>query len=128
MTLRQAQDMGESRDREYAARLFLAWANERYRRKFAPTRLEGPVWLAEDRLFEAKDGWNERRAVLEQRLDESRPGTYLLWAPPGGVLPADEPEQSEWVGRGVLAAARPASGRKGGARLPAQPAPAQPAR
>jgi hypothetical protein len=127
--------MAESKDREYAARLFLAWANDRYRRKFALTRLDGPVWLAEDaedgkaggrialvadRLFEAKDGWNERRAALEQRLDESRPGSYLLWAPPGGVLPADEPDQSEWVGRVVLAASRLASGRKGEARLPAK--------
>lgn len=123
-----------SRDLEYATRLFLAWLNERYGRSFAPTDLDGPVWSAEDEggpgapggrmaivattLSEARPGWDERRAELESRLDEGRPGSYVLWVPPGGKLPGEEPEESEWVRRVILAASRLASGRKGEARLP----------
>jgi hypothetical protein len=100
----------------------------------APTNLEGPTWTAEDgeaaeapggrigilagRLSEAPEAWDARCRELEGRLDESRPGSYLLWVPPGGTLPAEEPEESEWVRRVVLAASRLASGRKGEARLP----------
>jgi hypothetical protein len=121
------------RDLEYATRLVLAWINERYGRAFAPTSLEGPVWTAEDerapdtkgyslaivadRLSEARPGWEERCRELEARLDETRPGSYLLWVPPGGRLPGEEPEESEWVRRVVLGASRLASGRKGEARL-----------
>ena len=123
-----------SYDLEYATRLFLAWLNERYGRSFAPTDLEGPTWTAEDeeaaeapggrigivaqRLSEAREAWEARCRELEARLDESRPGSYLLWVPPGGRLPAEEPEESEWIRRVVLEASRLASGRKGEARLP----------
>jgi hypothetical protein len=122
-----------SRDREYAARLFLAWLNERYRRSFAPTGFEGEVWGAADEaasdgpggrismvvdlLSEAREGWEARCRELEARLDETRPGSYLLWVPPGASLPAQEPDESEWVRRVVLGASRLASGRKGEARL-----------
>ncbi len=123
-----------TRDIEYAARLCLSWLNERYGRAFAPTDLSGAVWQAEDegradapggrialvadRLYEARDGWHERRHQLEVRLDGARPGSFLLWVPPGGRLPAEEPDESEWVRRVVLAASRLASGRKGETRLP----------
>ena len=40
--------------------------------------------------------------------------------PPGGVLPAQEPDESEWVRRTVLAASKLASGRSGEARYPAK--------
>jgi hypothetical protein len=123
-----------SRDLEYAARLVLAWINERYGRSFAPASLEGAVWTAEDEsgagapgsriaivadaLSEARAGWDQRRRELEARLDEARPGSYLLWVPPGGKLPAEEPYESEWVRRVILAASRLASGRKAEVRLP----------
>jgi hypothetical protein len=42
----------------------------------------------------------------------------MLWAPPGGELPSEEPELSEWVRRAVLGASRLASGRTGEVRLP----------
>jgi hypothetical protein len=120
------------RAREYAARLFLHWLNERWRRAFAPVLLEGEVWTAADgeateggridfvvhRLFEAPPEWEERRRELEARLDETRPGSYLLWVPPGGALPEGEPDESEWVRRVVLAASKLASGRAGEVRLP----------
>src|SRR5947207_2894534 len=108
-----------SKDREYAGRLFLNWLNERYRREFAPSDLESPVWQAEDkanpgdggqiafvseRLFDASSAWEERVRELEQRLDGARPGSYLLWVPPGGVLPEEEPGESEWVRRTVIGA------------------------
>ncbi|HXH22864.1 MAG TPA: hypothetical protein VNN10_12630 [Dehalococcoidia bacterium] len=122
------------RDREYAARLFLHWLNERYRRSFSPASFEGVAWTAEDEggpeapggriglvvapLSEASEAWERRCRELEARLDEARPGSYLLWVPPGARLPAEEPEESEWVRRVVLGASRLASGRKGEARLP----------
>jgi hypothetical protein len=115
--------------REYAARLFLAWLNERYHRSFT---LSGPfedVWQAAAEqagalsivtaeLFDAPDGWRRRCDELAARLDESRPGSYLLWQPPGADLPDGEPEESEWVRRVVLAASKLASGRGGEVRLP----------
>jgi hypothetical protein len=123
-----------SRAHEYAARLFLAWLNERYGRSFAPSDLDGPPWRAEDeaaadapggrivlvadRLSEARPEWEQRCRELEARLDQARPGSYMLWVPPGGKLPPEEPDESEWVRRIVLAASRLASGRKAEARLP----------
>src|SRR5439155_3628498 len=84
-----------SKDAEYGARLFLAWVNGRYGRQFSPADLSGPVWSAEDglaesggrivlvaaRLSEAILEWDERSAELESRLNETRPGSYLLWVP-----------------------------------------------
>ncbi len=123
-----------SKDREYAARLFLAWANERLRKSFGPQDLSDEVCLAEDaedsehggialvtaRLFEARPSWDERCAQLGARLDGARPGSFLLWVPPGGKLPSEEPDESEWVRRVVLGASRLASGRTGEVRLPAK--------
>lgn len=123
-----------TKDREYAARLFLAWINERFGRSFAPVDMNAEVWTAADeagadlpggriglvstRLSEPSESWDARCRELEARLDEARPGSYLLWTPPGGKLPREEPEESEWVRRVVLAASRLASGRKGEIRVP----------
>ena len=120
-----------SRDREYAARLLLDWLNERNRREYRLDSAEGEVWQAADGddrlaiyaadLFEADAAWDQRRRELEQRLDEARPGSYLLWVPPGAELPpAEEPDESEWVRRVVLGASRLASGRSGEVRLPSR--------
>jgi hypothetical protein len=117
------------RAHEYAVRLFLTWLNERYRRSFTPQSFEQGVVIATDadgarlalvigELFEAEDAWRGRARELEQRLDQSRPGSYLLWVPPGGELPAEEPDESEWVRRVVLTASKLASGRSGEVRLP----------
>src|SRR3972149_6323862 len=113
---------------EYAARLFLAWLNERYGHAFAPASLEGNFWRASEQagdvalvvaeLSEPDDAWLDRCEELSARLDESRPGSYLLWQPPGAELPAEEPLESEWVRRVVLAASKLASGRVGEARPP----------
>jgi hypothetical protein len=118
-----------TRAREYAARHFLAWLNERYARSFAPQGAFADVWQATDadagalsiataELFEAPEAWRQRCEELSARLDGTRPGSYLLWQPPGGSLPADEPEESEWVRRVVLTASKLASGRRGEVRLP----------
>src|SRR3972149_1308407 len=95
---------------EYAARLFLAWLNERYGHAFAPASLEGNFWRASGpaadvalvvaELSEPDDAWLNRCEELSARLDESRPGSYLLWQPPGAGLPAGEPRESAGVGRG----------------------------
>lgn len=118
-----------TRAREYAARLFLDWLNERYRRAFAPNGGFEDVWTAVDsdgaalsivasELYEAPDAWRRRCDELCARLDETRPGSYLLWQPKGGDLPDGEPDESEWVRRAVLTASKLASGRKGEVRLP----------
>lgn len=117
-----------TRSREYATRLFLAWLNERYRRAFAPAGDFADIWQANDgetslsivsaELYEAQDAWRTRGDELCQRLDETRPGSYLLWQPKGGDLPDGEPDESEWVRRVVLTASKLASGRSGEARLP----------
>ncbi|HWC29647.1 MAG TPA: hypothetical protein VG845_06150 [Dehalococcoidia bacterium] len=114
---------------EYAARHFLTWLNERYRREFTPAGEFAEVWQAADaeagalsiftaELYEAPDEWRERCDELCARLDQTRPGSYLLWQPPGGDLPDGEPEESEWVRRVVLTASKLASGRRGEVRLP----------
>ena len=114
---------------EYATRLFLHWLNERYRREFKPTLSDDGAWRATDPeagdlaiatalLYEGDDAWFERAAELEQRLNDTRPGSYLLWVPPGGKLPDGEPDESEWVRRVVLGASKLASGRNGEVRLP----------
>jgi hypothetical protein len=118
-----------SRVTEYATRLFLHWLNERYRREFQAKLSEDGTWRATDPeagdlaistafLYEGDDAWFERAAELEQRLDDTRPGSYLLWVPPGGRLPDGEPDESEWVRRVVLGASKLASGRSGEVRLP----------
>ena len=116
---------------EYAVRLFLSWLNERYGRAFSPALQDGGLWRAADpeageltiapaELYEAPDAWRQRCSELEQRLDETRPGSYFLWQPPRGELPDGEPDESEWVRRVVLTASKLASGRNGEVRLPAK--------
>jgi hypothetical protein len=117
-----------TRSREYAVRLFLAWLNERYRRSFAPAGDFEDVWQATDsaqtltiasaELYEASDEWRQRCTDLCERLDATRPGAYLLWQPPKTELPAEEPDESEWIRRVVLTASKLASGRNGEVRLP----------
>ena len=118
-----------TRAREYAARLFLAWLNERYHRDFAPSGEFADVWRAADgdgqtlsivssELFEATDQWRRRCDELSLRLDGTRPGSYLLWQPQKTELPDGEPDESEWVRRVVLTASKLASGRDGEVRLP----------
>ena len=120
-----------SKANEYAVRLFLSWLNERYRRAFSPASTDGGLWRAADpeageltiasaELYEAPDAWRERCSELEGRLDDTRPGSYLLWQPPLGELPDGEPGESEWVRRVVLAASKLASGRNGEVRLTAK--------
>jgi hypothetical protein len=125
------EDGDMTRAREYAARLFLSWLNERYRRAFSPQGSFDPAqpWRAADpedgslsivtaELFEAPDDWRARCRELAERLDEARPGAYLLWQPPGADLPTGEPDESEWVRRVVITASKLASGRSGEVRLP----------
>jgi hypothetical protein len=71
-------------------------------------------------LYELDEAQQRRRNELAQRLDDTRPGSYVLWQPPGASLPDGEPGESEWVRRVVLTASKLASGRVGEARLPAK--------
>ena len=119
-----------SRDREYAFRLFLGWLNERYRRGFTPSATSEAQFGASDdgmrlavavtELYELDETQQRRRDELAERLDSTRPGSYVLWQPPGATLPDGEPGESEWVRRIVLTASKLASGRVGEARLPAK--------
>jgi hypothetical protein len=117
------------RAREYAARLFLGWLNERHDRSFELADLSDAgaravaagaqgISIGVAELFEADEAWSRRCRELAARLNSARPGSYLLWVPPGGDLPGEEPEESEWVRRVVLGASRLASGRSGEVRLP----------
>ena len=123
------------RNREYAVRLCLAWLNERYRTAFSlPSNQDEAVagmWRVTDSangsfsvlatdLFDASDAWQQRSAELAGRLDETRPGSFMLWVPPGAELPREEPDETEWVRRVVLNASRLASGRSGEVRIPAK--------
>jgi hypothetical protein len=121
-----------NKDLEYAGRLFIDGLNERWHRAYQVDGLADGVWTASEpgqpaptpvafvvaHLFETGAAWDERRAALVRRLDESRPGSFLLWVPPGAPLPAEEPDESEWVRCVVLAASKLASGRQAEARLP----------
>jgi hypothetical protein len=115
---------------EYAVRLALAFLNERYRRAFEPAAIDGG-WSAHDPesgdlsivslpLSEASQAYLEKAARLEARLDDAHPGSYLLWVPPGGELPEEEPDETEWIQRVIQTASKVASGRSGEVRLPAR--------
>ncbi len=126
------------RHHEYAIRLCLAWLNERYRSSFSLRREQdetghevwratepegsdsGDISIATGELFDGSDAWRRRSSELAARLDDSRPGSFMLWVPPGGELPWEEPEETEWVRRVVLGATRLASGRSGEVRFPAK--------
>src|SRR4051794_6390812 len=112
-----------SKDREYAFRLVLNYLNERYRHGFHPdgalsdpfAASDGDVHLAVavSELYDVDETQQYRRDELAQRLDSTRPGSYVLWQPPGGDLPDGEPFESDWVRRVVLTASKLASGRVG---------------
>ncbi|MGE0058208.1 MAG: hypothetical protein AB7P33_09025 [Dehalococcoidia bacterium] len=113
---------------EYAVRLALAFLNERYRKTFEPSAVDG-AWTAHDpdagdlsivsvALSEASDAYREKAARLEARLDDTHPGSYLLWVPPGGELPEEEPDETEWIQRVTQTASKLASGRSAEVRLP----------
>lgn len=113
---------------EYAVRLALAFLNERYRKAFEPSAVDG-AWTAHDpdagdlsivsvALSEASDAYREKAARLEGRLDDTHPGSYLLWVPPGGELPEEEPDETEWIQRVTQTASKLASGRSAEVRLP----------
>src|SRR6185436_8057039 len=111
-------------------RLFLNWLNERYRKGFVAGDVSSNTFTATDEqvrlavvvseLYEIDEAQQARRDELAQRLDSTRPGSYVLWQPPGATLPDGEPGESEWVRRVVLTASKLASGRVGEARLPAK--------
>ena len=114
---------------EYSVRLFLNWLNERYQRSFTPAEAGNGLWQAVDAeagdmaiatapLYEGGDTWESRCSELAERLDDTRPGSYMLWQPPRGELPDGEPDESEWVRRVVLTASKLASGRSAEVRLP----------
>jgi hypothetical protein len=113
---------------EYAVRLALGFLNERYRRAFEPSTVEGG-WTAHDAeagdlsivsvaLSESSLAYAEKAARLEARLDDTHPGSYLLWVPPGGELPEEEPDETEWIQRVTQTASKLASGRDAEVRLP----------
>jgi hypothetical protein len=119
-----------NKDREYAFRLVLNYRNERYRRGFHPDGTASDPFAASDgdvhlavsvaALYDIDETQQRRRDELAQRLDSTRPGSYVLWQPPGGDLPDGEPYESDWVRRVVLTASKLASGRVGEARLAAK--------
>jgi hypothetical protein len=114
----------------YLSQLFLAWFNQRHGRDFALLPEPEPsgeraaaLWardgehrlaLVADRLYETEDaGWESRRRQLEERLSRALHAPHLLWMPPQARLPAEGPEESEFVLRVQMGAAPLVAGGRG---------------
>jgi hypothetical protein len=123
----------------YGGELFLDWLEERFQRRFAFTGeslAEGPegsppglvasdgefrLALVVDRMYEPEGpSWDARRRELEERLSSEVQGAYLLWVPPGGRLPTEEPWDSDFVLRFKVAAASLPPGARSEVELPAR--------
>lgn len=121
----------------YCAHLFFSWFNEHCGRNFVwePPQPFGdayPVpiaaadgryrlYLLFDRLYEtdAEPGWEEQRDRLAERLAAEGPAGLLIWVPPGGALPFEEPAALDFVTRVTRAAAMIEPGGRTDVLLPA---------
>jgi hypothetical protein len=108
------------------------WLNRQFGRQFsletAPASneelalaVDGTIRLAFliSRLYETAPEQEGLLATTAERLSENIGGACILWVPPGGVLPADEPAASAFVLRVETAARGLGPGERGEVRLPA---------
>lgn len=117
---------------EFAARLAFAHLAARHGRPFSALVAAGDrdvfvseaggarVALGVARLWEEDATWNERCSEMAERIRASLRGPYLLWVPPGGDLPAEEPAATEFVRRVSVAGAPLAPGARTEVELPAR--------
>ena len=107
--------MPSERATHHLASLLLDWLNQRYDAHFTLPDGESSVatdgarriGLAIAPLWEDDAAWDERLRAAEQRLDAlDLPGAHLLWVPPRGSVPVEEPEATYFATR-VRAAAEP---------------------
>ncbi|MEX0787071.1 MAG: hypothetical protein WD939_10580 [Dehalococcoidia bacterium] len=92
----------------HCARLLLDWLNARWETSFE-LQPDGDAFLASDgehriglsiaTLWEDDTTWDERRRSMAERLSNDAGGSYLLWVPPRGDVPADEPGATGFVQR-----------------------------
>ena len=102
---------------EVALRLFAAWLTERgvpgtpswepsddhYRLLIGDSSLA----VAISPLFEQDSGdWLKQKAMLEEQLAAAlENGSYVLWLPPGAILPLEEPDRTDFIFRVKMRAA-----------------------
>ena len=125
--------MANDPSREFAARLAFTHLAARHGRPFsAPAAAAGHpdifvseadaarVALAVAPLWEDDAAWNERCAEMAERIRASLRGPYLLWVPPGGDLPGEEPAATEFIRRVSVAGAPLVPGARTEVELPAR--------
>ncbi len=118
---------------EFAARLAFAHLAAAFGRSFAnigPAAGREDVLLADAngrrialsiaRLWEDDPSWDERREQMAERIRASLRGPYLLWVPPHGDLPTEEPPATDFVRRVSIAGAPLAPGARTEVELPAR--------
>jgi len=89
----------------YCARLLLDWLNARWETSFT-LEAAGDAFVATDGahriglyvapLWDDDESWQERLRSIAGRVDAGD-GSFLLWVPPKGSPPAEEPDASEFV-------------------------------
>jgi hypothetical protein len=109
--------MALNRTERYCASLLLDYLNERFDTEMAVTGEKGDALIASDgsrrigvyvaALWEreAAGAWEDRLRAMEERLDGSTEGSFLLWTPPQAPVPDEEPAASDFVARVSAAAA-----------------------
>ncbi len=116
----------------FIADLVLQWINATNGRSFAAAgELPGdaPAFdcadgdarlaLAVLPLWEEEEGWKRRRREMADRIHAGMRGPYLLWVPPGGDIPIDEPDASEFVRLVTFAGSPLAPGGRAEVKFPA---------
>lgn len=89
---------------------------------FTAASPEGALAIAIARLYEAEadPAADDARAMMEDRLDAGAVrGPYMIWVPPRASVPADEPDQSDFVQRVQRVAAPILAGARAEIDLPA---------
>jgi hypothetical protein len=116
---------------DVALRLFSAWLAERGQEAikdwqqagqglYSAKTVDGQLMVAVSPLFERDYAeWSRRKESLEEQLAASlENGAYVLWLPPGAVLPTEEPSRSDFVFRLKMAAASLQTGERTDLKMP----------
>ncbi|HET9200075.1 MAG TPA: hypothetical protein VFO84_03745 [Dehalococcoidia bacterium] len=103
---------------DVALQLFAAWREERHSGEISDWRRldegiysasasNGQLHIAVSPLFERDFGdWSRDKESLEEQLAAAlENGAYVLWLPPGAVLPLEEPARTDFVFRLKMKAA-----------------------
>lgn len=121
---------------DVSLRLFTNWLHQERERKLGDAVLVGEtggsIFTASDGgerygiavspLFETGGGqwWSDKAQLEDQLAAALQNGAYVLWLPPGGHLPLEEPGRSDFVFRIKMAGARLQAGERMDFKLPVQ--------